>query len=98
MAGADGAFLAARAGRGVFADSTDRAGAGTGVIDVVALGKTAPCCKEGVKRALDKSEERLGRAELGTTEGAVAGTPALGNSGSEGTGDGDTDGVGLAGK
>jgi hypothetical protein len=61
---------------------------------------TTPGGGVGGKSTEDKSEERLGRAELGTTEGAVPIAPVLGKAGSEGTcaGDGDGDGLELPSK
>jgi hypothetical protein len=90
-------FDLAEAGLEVFARGADAAGAGKGATWGNPADGTTPACGEDCKSAEDKSAERLGRAEFGTTGGAAIVAP-LGKAVNGATCAGDADGFGVASK
>lgn len=90
-------FDLAEAGLEVFARGADAAGAGKGATWGNPADGTTPACGEDCKSAEDKSAERLGRAEFGTTDGAAVVAP-LGKAVNGATCAGDADGFGVASK
>ena len=82
---------------GVRFGKVDAAGAGKGATGGATGAGTVPCWRVDPKSE-DKSEERLGRAELGTTGRGADGACWFGKSGSDGTSDAGGVGIGLASK
>ncbi len=91
-------FFAFGADLGELTDGADADDLGNGATGGTATGGAVLCGRDCGKSADGKSEERLGRAELGTTDGAVVVTLGTGKSGIGGTDEGDGDELGLASK